>query len=248
MKKHVLSLTLGLTAVAIVFSGCNKPTERPSKMDPEIEGKVMEMSKLGAGEITGSSKAVLFTGSEKDLSAMNSESVTLSQVKLEGDLEKITQKVTTPAKAAAIAEHLSQPNGVIAIVVLETEVKILKVTPEVTNSNPAYIVSSLQLFDAMKAMSRTSNAQTQAELAQKMDEVKFKSPAQLGEKFGLVELASVKVEKYGVLEDKRTEYGERMSITTLNQVPFEMSTHLILGDEVGAESEAASQDSTTAAQ
>lgn len=248
MKKHVLSLALGLTAAAVVFTGCNKPTQRDSVMDKEIAGKVMELSALK--EITSASaeapKTVLYAGSEKNLSALNSEAVTLSQIKLEGDIEKITKKVTTPTKAAAIAEQLKE--GVIAIVILESEVKILKVTPEVTNNNPDYVVSSLQLFDAMKAMSRTSNPQMQAELVQKMDQVKFQSPAQLGEKFGLVELAAVKVEKYGVLEDKKTEYGERMSIQTLTQVPFELSTHIILGAEVGAPAEESAEGGAAAAE
>lgn len=232
MKKHVLSTVLGITAAALLVTGCNKPTQRPSELDKELAGKVMEIKELS--EITGDSKAVFYSGSEKDLSGMNSEAVSLKQNKLEGKVEELTKKIKNPAKAAALAAQLQ--NGVIAIVVLEREIKILKVVPEI-NHAPDHLVSSLQLYNAMKDMSKTSDAQAQSELAQKMDVLKFQSPAQLHEKFGLVEISSIKVEKYGVLEDQRTEYGERKSVQGITQKPFQFATHIVVGDEMSAEPE-----------
>lgn len=235
MKKHVLFLVLGLSTVAVTMTSCNKPTERPSTMDKAIAGKVMELKELS--EITGQSKTVFYSGSEKDLSQLGAS---LKQVKLSGKVEEVTKKIATASKAAALSEQLK--DGVIAIVVLERHIKVLKVVKETTNTNMDEVVSSIQLYDAMKSLSKASQPQAQSALSQKIDELRFKSPSDLGETFGLVELASIKVEKYGVLEDLKTEYGERRSVLGLVQKPFEFATHIILGGEEGAADEGASEE------
>lgn len=230
MKKNVLLLAVGLSVASFSMMGCSKPTQRESTMDKAIAGKVMELKELE--EITGQGKTVFFSGSEKDLTEMQA---TFKQVKLSGKAEEVTKKIKSAAKSAALADQLK--NGVIGIVVLEREIKILKVVSESASAGMNEIASSIQLYDAMKSLSKASQPQAQSTLSQKIDQFRFTSPFDIGEKFGLVEIASIKVEKYGVLEDLRTDYGERRSITGLVPKPFEFATHILLGDEMGANTE-----------
>ncbi len=53
----------------------------------------------------------------------------------------------------------------------------------------------------------------------------------------MVELTSLKVEKFGTLENDTDDYGQRKHFLVVKERPFEMATHIVIGGEVNAAGE-----------
>lgn len=228
MKKHTIftSVAIALSIPLMLFSGCNfKPTERESKMNPEAAAKIVAISDLG--EITSENKAVYNSaGSNLDIADK-----TLKQSKAEGKVKMILDKVTEEGTKAALEAHLK--TGVVALVVLNDQIKILKVVPE-TVSSSSVAVTSLTYMKALKTLVKSSDKAQQQSLISQLESLKLKSPEELDEKMGLVELTAIKVEKAGIIDNERTAYGEKKSFTNVIEAPFEMATHLLIGEEIGS--------------
>jgi len=118
----------------------------------------------------------------------------------------------------------------------------MRVVKELVTTDPETRINALAYFKKMKDLSKTSDIQAQNKLQSEINELAYMSPDDVNrkngdeaEKFGLIEVTAIKVAKFGVMEDERTDYGERKSVQNISPKPFEMSTHLVLGDEVGAE-------------
>ncbi|MEQ1722057.1 MAG: hypothetical protein ABL930_02710 [Pseudobdellovibrio sp.] len=240
MKKHAIIFTtlLGMTATATLFTGCNRPTAREATVNSKIASKLFAMEDLA--EVTGKEAAVYVQGGKKDLKI--SADAKLSQTKLEGSAtEKIFKKVIKDETKAALADQLK--TGSVAIVVLDDQIKIMKVVADTSNSVDTQL-SSLSYMAKMKQLVK-ANANAQAALVSELEVLKYKSPAELGEKFGLVEITALKIEKHGVLDNEKTDYNEAKSILNVVAKPFELSTHIIVGDEISSGSEEASAKSKT---
>lgn len=234
MKKNITltSLVIGMASTLVLFSGCNKPTERPAVVNSKIASKLYAISDLA--EVTSSANAVLVQGGEKDLKLMASAKVT--QTKLEGSKAlEILKKVTEDASKKALDEQLK--TGAVALVVLADQIKILKVVAEV-NNNIDTNISSLSYFGKLKALSKAVDAKAQADLVSELETLKYKSPADLNESFGLVEITSIAIQKYGVLDNEKNDYNEKKSLLNIIDKPFEVSTHILVGEEVGSKAAA----------
>lgn len=241
MKKNliVISVILGLANTAILFTGCNKPTERPSVIDSSIAANLMELKDLG--EITSDAKVAYSSSGKADIAAFAGS---LKQAKLEGKVADLIKKVKTEGTKAAIDEQLKA--GAIAIVVLDDQIKILKVTNQTANTFDTQ-VTSLKYLGRLKALSKADSA-SQASIFSELEVLKYKSPAELGETFGLSEITAVKVVQHGNLGNVRTDYGEKKSILKVIDSPFDVSTHIVVGEEIGSEAEAAAaKEAATAA-
>lgn len=238
MKKNIMltSAILSLATTSLLFTGCNKPTERPSVVNSTISASLYAMKDLN--EITAandkSPKTVYFSGEEKpEVSKLDGS---LKQVKIDDKVQNLFNLVSGQATKKMLVEHLK--TGVIAIVVLDDQVKILKVVPE-TSSSFELTLTSLSYLSKLKALVKTSDAKAQASLVSQLEDIKDKSPAQLGEKFGLAEISAIIVKSHGHLDNERTPgYKEKKSILNVIESPFELSTHIIVGTEVGNEAAA----------
>lgn len=227
MKKHIKhsSIALVMSLSALIFSGCNfKPTERESKLNPAAAGKIVAINELG--EITSDSKVVFNSGTNQTIA-----DTTLKQTKIEGKVKMVLDKVTEEGTKAALDAHLK--TGVVALVVLNDQIKVLKVVPE-TVSSSSVVVTSLSYMSALKTLVKSSDTAQQQSLINQLESLKLKSPEELGEKMGLVELTAIKVEKAGVLDNERTAYGEKKSFTNVIDSSFDMATHILLGEEIGS--------------
>lgn len=241
MKKHttLTSTLIVITAATFLFSGCNKPKERASAINPKAAANIFAMKDIG--EITSDSKTVYYSGGEKDLADK-----TLKQAKIEGKVQDLLNKVTGKETKAMLDEHLK--TGDIAIVMLDDQIKILKVVPE-TSSTWEMTLTSLAYLSKLKSLVKTSDAKQQASLVSEMESIKDKSPFQMGEAMGLAEITSIKIEKHGNLDNERTDYNEKKSLLNVIDRPFDVSTHLLVGGEVGADSaDAAEKTAEKAAQ
>lgn len=241
MKKNLVltSVILGMATTVILFTSCNKPTERPSIVDSKIAANLIELKELG--EITSEAKLVYSSSGQSEISY----AAGLKQAKLEGKADVIVKKIKTEGTKKAIEDQLK--TGAIALVVLDDQIKILKVTSQTSNTLDTQ-VTSLTYLAKLKALSKTSVAAQQASLVSELEVLKYKSPADLKETFGLAEITSVKIVQHGHLDNARTDYNEKKSILQVFDRPFEVSTHIVIGEEIGsaAEAEAAKKASEEA--
>ncbi len=242
MKKNLVftSVILAMSGTAMLFSGCNKPAERPSIIDSSIASNLMELKDLG--EITSTEKMVYSTSGKVDISGYAGS---LKQAKIEGKVDAIVKKIKSESSKAAIEEQLKI--GVIALVVLDDQIKVLKVTSQTSNTLDSQ-VTSLSYLSKLKTLSKTSEAQSQANIVSELEVLKYKSPAELNETFGLSEVAAIKVVQHGNLDNARNDYNEKKSILKVIDRPFDVSTHIVVGEEIGsAAEEAATKEAAAAA-
>lgn len=239
MKKQIIltSVVTGIALTGALFTGCQRPTERPSVVNSKIAANLFEVKDLS--ELTGEkSKTVFYQGSEKDISKFAG----VNQAKLDGTkAQDIIKKVKSPAAKAALDEHLK--TGVVALVVLDDQIKVLKLVPE-TFSTFENKVTSMAFVTKLKALSKTSDVKVQNDLFKQLNDLQYKSPAELGETFGLVEIAAIKVTNYGVLDNEKTDYNEKKSTLNIDKKPFEFATHIVIGDEIGAAADEASAEAS----
>lgn len=234
MKKNVIiaAAFLALTSTLILFTGCNRPSERPSVVNSDIAANLFELKALP--EITNSdakaAKVVFYSSAEnKEVGQLDAS---LKQMKIEGKTQALLNLVTMEATKKALDEHLKV--GVVALVVLDDHIKILKVLSAEAAGELDAPVFSLTYLSKLKALVKTSDKRTQAILASSIESIKHKSLAQLNEKFGLVEITAIKIEKHGHLDNERTDYNEKKSLLNVIPAPFELSTHILVGAEVGS--------------
>ena len=240
MKKIVLtSVILGMTTTAILFTGCSKPSERPSAVDSKISAKLIELKDLG--EITSAAKLVYSSSGNVDLSGY---AKSLKQAKLEGKVADLVKIIKSEATKKSLDDQLK--TGAIAIVVLDDQIKILNVVAQTSNTLDTQ-VTSLTYLTKLKALSKTTEAAAQASIVSELEIIKHKSPAELNETFGLVEVAAIKITQHGNLDNARNDYNEKKSILTVIDRPFEVSTHIVVGEEIGSEAEAAAVKAEAAA-
>jgi hypothetical protein len=87
----------------------------------------------------------------------------------------------------------------------------------------------------LKAQSKMSDATAQQAAQNDLDAAKLQTPEQAGEKYGFEEITSLCVDKVGILDNERTDYGEKKSTLNVIEGPFDMATHILVGDEPTAD-------------
>jgi hypothetical protein len=105
----------------------------------------------------------------------------------------------------------------------------------------------MKYLTKLKEHAKSSDARAQAAMEGELAQAKAERPSQIGETYGFIEVASIKVEKFGVLDNERTDYGEKKSLLNVIDTTFELATHLLVGDEIkaktaGEEGEAAASE------
>ena len=140
MKKNKLISTLLLATVTLLLSSCNRPTERPAVQDPALAGKAYAKSELP--EVLGEKSKVFIKSAGDTMLAKADE--TVEQIDLEGSkVADVLKKVKNKANKAALDAQLSK--GSVAIVVLDDQVKILKVVKDVNVSLDYEVLSRMYL-------------------------------------------------------------------------------------------------------
>jgi hypothetical protein len=114
-------------------------------------------------------------------------------------------------------------------------------------AGPAQELLTMKYLTKLKEHAKSSDARAQAAMEGELAQAKAERPSQIGETYGFIEVASIKVEKFGVLDNERTDYGEKKSLLNVIDTTFELATHLLVGDEIkaktaGEEGEAAASE------
>ena len=92
---------------------------------------------------------------------------------------------------------------------------------------------TLKYLTKLKEQSKEQDARVQADLASQLDAAKAERPQDIGETVGFAELTSIDITKVGILDNERTEYGEKKSTLNVIEGPFELATHILLDNETG---------------
>ncbi len=228
-----------LAAFAIAATSCNKAAERTAELDKKIASNVVAVADIN--EITADSKAqtkVLYVSSKQaDVDKLESG---LKQIVIADKADMIIKKVVNDDTKKVLDTHLK--TGAVAFAIVKNDdgnmvIKVMRVVPDVVISN-AYDgadIVSLTYVRALKQLSTETDIKTQSALKVNLSAWKYKDPKDWGEKFGLVEITQIKITKMGVIENMRTEYGEKKSILGLTEKPMGQATHFLIGDEVVAE-------------
>lgn len=241
MKQLTTKLVV-LAAFALTVTSCNKAAERTAEIDKKIAGNLVAMSDIN--EITTENKdqtKVLYVSAKQaDVDKLDSG---LKQIIIADKADMIIKKVVKDDTKKVVDEQLK--NGAVAFTIVKGAdgkpvIKVLRVVPDTELSNKYNgDILSLKYVRGMKQLSKATDSATQSSLSLNLKAWKYKAPKDWGEKFGLVEITQIKITKMGVIENLRTEYGEKKSILGLTEKPMAEATHFLIGDEDGAEEAAA---------
>lgn len=257
MKKHFI-----LASALMMFAACNKPAERAAIVNTKVAANVYAISELA--EITSSKKAVLVSGDPiASVTAMDASLIqTKLEGKSDAILKKIISKpqkadLQNHLKSGAVAMIILKDQiKIFKIMADPAAAPIPPTAPEVPaqdsakptaadaaieaapqaleEAGPVQELLTMKYLNKLKEHAKSSDAQAQAAMEGELAQLKSERPSQIGEAFGFVEVASIKVEKFGILDNERTDYGEKKSLLNVVDTPFEMATHLIVGDEIKA--------------
>lgn len=269
MKKHLL-----LASALMAFAACNKPAERAAIVNSKVASKVYAISDLA--EITSSKKAVLISGGENaQIKSWDSKIKQMKlEGKSDAIIKKITSEapkadIENHLKSGALAMIILKDQiKIFKIMADATAAPTPPTAPEapapdaakpsaadasaeaapqaLESAGPAQELLTMKYLNKLKEHAKSSDARAQAAMEGELAQFKAERPSQIGDAFGFVEVASVKVEKFGVLDNERTDYGEKKSLLNVIDTPFEMATHLIVGDEIKAATTAEGGEEATA--
>lgn len=242
-KTHFLFLAVS----AIALSSCQKAAERKAELDADTASSIMAMADIT--EVTSevkdpknAPKALYVTAKSEDI---DKKEYGLKQVAIvSGDkADSIMKKVTRDDTKKIVDEQLK--SGAVGFVIVNGDdgkpvVKIVRVVPDTELSNKYNgDILSLKYMRATKELSKETDSAKQSSLSVNLKAWKYKAPKDWGEKFGLVEITQIKITKMGIIENLRTEYGEKKSILGLTEKPMGQATHFLIGEEAGSEADAA---------
>lgn len=228
MKKNIIltSLVLGICTASLLLTSCNKPTERPSAINPGVAANLFALKDLS--EITN--KAALYNGSDSTEAEVMKMDGSLKLLKIEGRSQDLLNLVKNESTKKELDTQLK--NGAVAVVVLDTEIKILKIVKETHSNLDNLNLTSLAYLSKLKKLVLTSDKAQQTGLANELESLKNVAPADLNETFGLSQIAAIKITKHGFLDNEKTDYNEKKSVINLVETSFEKSTHIIVGGEI----------------
>lgn len=240
-RTHFLFLALS----AAILSSCQKAAERTAKLDDATAASVKQMSDItevttAPKDAKDQPKSLYVSAKQADVDKLNSG---LKQVVIADTSDAIMKKITKDDTKKVVDEHLK--TGAVGFVIVNGDdgkplIKVMRVVPDTTLSNKYNgDILSLKYMRGLKDLSTTVDAKAQSDISNSLRAMKYKNPADFGEKFGLVEITSIKIDKMGIIENKRNDYGEKMSVLVLTEKPMGQATHFILGAEVGSDEDAA---------
>jgi len=143
-----------------------------------------------------------------------------------------TGTVTPPPPVASGTTTVTPPGGSgTTAAAMDEEIASPVADTSVESAAPADLLT-FNYLSRLKALAKTSDARAQSDITAGLDAAKNQKPSEIGEKEGFVEITSLKIEKVGILDNERTDYGEKKSTLNVIEAPFEVATHVLVGDEI----------------
>lgn len=238
MKKLSLSKKLILATLPLMLFSCGTPIDRDALLNPKVSGKMITLSNVSDITKEANSSSALYSKTSKPAAAATTSTPTIglaasngttatatngSGKEINADVQKIIGLVASADRKAFLDKHLSS-GGLIALVVHGDNIRIYGVSDRATISKIASGPSDLTLSDLKKA--KNSKIAKSALTAQTRE-------GEPTEAIHFIEIAAIEIEKSGVLESEKSEYGETKPLLNIvTNLPIEVSTHAILKDEL----------------
>ena len=240
-KTHLVFLAVS----AIFLSSCQKAAERKAELDADTASSIMAMSDIT--EVTSEvkdpkapPKALYVSAKSEDI---DKKEYGLRQVVIADKADAIMKKVTRDDTKKVVDDQLK--SGAVGFLIANDAdgkpvIKIVRVVPDTELSNKYNgDILSMRYMRASKELSKETDGAKQSSLSKSLTALHYKAPKDFNEKFGMVEITSIKITKMGIIENLRTEYGEKKSILGLTEKPMGQATHFLIGEEAGSEADAA---------
>lgn len=259
MKKHIL-----LASALLVFAACNKPAERTAVVNKDVANKVFAISDLAeltsskkAVLVSGgpTDAVTKMDASLKQIKLEGKSDAIIKKITSEAPKADLEKHLKTGAVALVILKDQIKIFKIMPDPAAPPQPQTQQDTPkpdaskpgsaeiatesapaanEEAAAGPAPKLLTMKYLNKLKEHSKSSDARAQAAMEGELAQAKEESPSQIGETYGFVEVAAVTVEKFGVLDNERTEYGEKKSLLNVIDTTFELATHLLVGDEFKA--------------
>ncbi len=207
----------------LTSSGSNADVSKlaPSLKQAKIEGKAdLILKKVKTEALKASLEAQLKSGAVALV-------ILPKEIKI---FKMLADATATPAPAPAPQATDTKPT-------VAAGAEIAEAAPEsapeaiLEVAGPNQELLTMKYLNKLKEHSRSSDARAQAAMEGELAQAKAERPSQIGESFGFVEIASIEVLKVGILDNERTDYGEKKSLLNVIDTSFELATHLQIGEE-----------------
>jgi len=121
--------------------------------------------------------------------------------------------------------------------------------PAAPPTPPDTALHTFNYLSRLKALAKSADVKEQSDIQTQLNAAKAEKPVDVGDKYGFVEITSLPISKVGVLDNERTDYGEKKSTLNVIDSPFQVATHILVDDEVVAKkADDGSEQSSDAAQ
>jgi hypothetical protein len=218
--KNTKALSLGILGMLVLqlsLVACDKSKEREETIDSSIKENLVQISDLH--DITSDSTKAYFYREN------NNGEISLAdktpQIKVDENINRVLGMVKKEETKKAIEAQMS--SGLIAFAIMTDNVKVYKVMMKAKASAEHGAIDLTEIRKAKKVsleVGKMTASATQIDLTESKSDVQY------------IEVASIKITKSGVLENKRTKYyDEKTSILTVGERPLDVSTHLLLDPE-----------------
>lgn len=219
---------VGMVTLQIALSACDKPKQREDTIDQSIADKLVEVSALR--DFTSDTTKAYFYKQIDESEDSSSSEVSLAEqtplVKADESIFLVLDMVKNPDTKAALDAHMSSTNGLIGFAIFVDQVKIYKVLTKAKANEDDKTQSAKTLLDIKRLKKASLEAGQQKVMAAQIDMSESNTDVMY------IEIASIKIAKSGVLENKRTKYyDEKTSILIVGERSLDVSTHLLLEPE-----------------
>lgn len=218
--KTVNLFTFTLVLTQVILMGCDNPKQRPEVINKAIQGKLVAIADLH--DVTSSETAKAYFYQQNANENVRQLDKT-KQIQIDENIMKVISLVKKKDTKAALDAHLTK--DLISFVVLPTQIKIFQIVtksqlPEENKSNSSQSINQLkQLKKATLEIGKMSTASL--DVTESKNDVEF------------IELAAIQIEKTGVLENEKTKYyDEKMTVLNVVERSLDLSTHLLLNEEI----------------
>lgn len=247
MKLVNLSSKLIAAALPVIMMSCGTPHDRDAVVSPKVEGRLITLKNVE--DITKNSSPKLYSKTATAQTTLptpapgTTSTTTTAPVKpvtnaLDGDVQKLVALVASADPKNYLERHLNA-GGKIGFAFHSDHVRIYAQTTKDVVSKIASGPADLTITDIRKA--KTNKIDKKAYIKMSREE----SNPVSAERY--LEVAAVEIEKSGVLESEKTDYNETKPLLTIvNNLPIEVSTHVILKQEIvlsGSDFKKLSEDS-----
>ncbi len=239
MKLVSLGL-IGFLTAQVSLIACNSPKQREVVVEAELKPNLVAIADVH--EATSNKSSAYYYKDTENAEIQKTDST--EQRKIDADVQKILSKVQLEATKKDLTEHLDHA-GLIALVITADRIEIYKVITDEAAAKEAKPISTIAEIRKLKKetlaakMVRPETFSSDDGKGEKAsdsdDKAGLNDKAELNNATNIVKITAINITT-GVLENKKTKYyEEKMSVLTLVERPFDLSTHIQLGTEEGAE-------------